>query len=309
MKPNILITDILIKDFVYEFKKKFNVDCLWSKKNIIDFNKYEAVVVTGGFNTNKKFLSKFKNLKIVSVFGVGYDGVDLKFCRKNKIDVTNTPKVLTNDVADLGLGLMIDLSRKINSGHNYILEKKWPDNPFNLTNSLTNKIVGVVGMGEIGKAFAIRAKSLSMKIVYYGPNNKRLNYKYYKNLEDMVGVIDIMVITCIGGNQTKNMINKNILKLMKPTSLIVNIARGSVINEIHLLEILKQKKIAGAALDVFENEPKINSKFLKLKNILLSPHNASGTFETRRNMAILSCNNIVNYLKTKKSKNSVYKNN
>ena len=309
MKPNILITDILIRDFVYKFKKKFNVDCLWLKKNKINFDKYEAIVVTGGFNSDKKFLSKFKNLKIVSVFGVGYDGVDLKFCRKNKIEVTNTPKVLTNDVADLGLGLMINLSRKINLGHNHILEKKWPDNPFNLTNTLTNKIVGVIGMGEIGQAFAKRAKSLSMKIVYYGPNRKKLNYRFYKNLEDMASVIDIMVITCIGGNQTKHIINKNILKLMKPSSLIINIARGSVINENHLLESLKQKQITGAALDVFKNEPKINSKFLKLKNILLSPHNASGTFDTRRNMAILSCNNIVNYLKTKKSKHSVYKNN
>ena len=309
MKSNILITDILIQDFVYEFKKKFNVDCMWLKKNKINFDKYEAIVVTGGYNSDKQFLSKFKNLKIVSVFGVGYDGVDLKFCRKNKIDITNTPKVLTNDVADLGLGLMIDLSRKINLGHKYILKNKWPNKPFNLTNSLTNKIVGIVGMGEIGQAFAKRAKSLSMKIVYYGPNNKKLKYKFYKNLSDMVSVIDIMVITCIGGNQTKHIINKNILKLMKPTSLIINIARGSVINENDLLKILKQKKIAGAALDVFKNEPKINSKFLKLKNILLSPHNASGTFETRRNMAILSCNNIVNYLKTKKSKNSVYKNN
>ena len=142
------------------------------KKNKINFDKYEAIVVTGGHRTNKQFLKKFKNLKIVSVFGVGYDGVDLDYCKKNRIEVTNTPKVLTNDVADLGLGLMINLSRKINLGHNYILQKKWSKNSFNLTNSLTNKIVGVVGMGEIGKAFARRAKSLSMEIVYNGPNKK-----------------------------------------------------------------------------------------------------------------------------------------
>lgn len=305
MKINILITDILIKEFRYEFKKKFNVDCLWIKKNKINFDKYEAIVVTGGHKTNKQFLKKFKNLKIVSVFGVGYDGVDLDYCKKNRIEVTNTPKVLTNDVADLGLGLMINLSRKINLGHNYILQKKWSKKSFNLTNSLTNKIVGVVGMGEIGKAFARRAKSLSMKIVYNGPSKKKLKYKFYEKLEDMVSVIDVMFISCLGGSKTKHIINSNIIKLMKPTSIIINISRGSVINENHLLDSLKKKIIAGAALDVFENEPNINSKFLNLKNVLLSPHNGSGTLETRKKMAIVSCKNIDLYLKTKKCKNSI----
>ena len=238
MKLNILITDILIKDFIPVYKKNFIVDCLWQLKSKIDFSKYQGIVVTGGFKTDKKFLKKFKNLKIVSVFGVGYDGVDMNYCKNNKIVITNTPKVLTNDVADLALGLMIALSRKINEAHNFILKKKWNKKPFDLTTSLTNKTVGIVGMGEIGKAFSKRVKSLSMKIVYYGPNNKNLNYKYFKNLKDMASLIDVMVITCIGGSETKHLINKNIFKLMKPSSILVNISRGSVINEIHLLEVL-----------------------------------------------------------------------
>ena len=306
MKYNILITDILIKDFVHVYKKDFSVDCLWKLESKIDFNKYQGIVVTGGFKTDKKFLKKFKNLKIVSVFGVGYDGVDLNYCKNNNIVITNTPKVLTDDVADLALGLMMSLSRRINEAHNFILKKKWSKKPFELTTSLTNKTVGIVGMGEIGKAFSKRVKSLSMKIVYFGPNKKNLKYKYFKNLKDMASVIDVMVITCIGGRKTKDLINKTILKLMKPSAIIVNVSRGSVINEVHLLDALNKNSIAGAALDVFEMEPKINNKFLKLKNVLLSPHNGSATFETRRNMAMLSCNNIVNYLKTKKSRNSVY---
>ncbi|GIR13889.1 MAG: hypothetical protein CM15mP24_1320 [Candidatus Pelagibacterales bacterium] len=159
MKYNILITDILIKDFVDVYKKDFSVDCLWKLKRKIDFNKYQGIVVTGGFKTDKKFLKKFKNLKIVSVFGVGYDGVDLNYCKNNKIVITNTPKVLTDDVADLALGLMMSLSRRINEAHNFILKKKWSKKPFELTTSLTNKTVGIVGMGEIGKAFSKRVKS------------------------------------------------------------------------------------------------------------------------------------------------------
>ena len=305
MKLNILITDILIKDFVPVYKKDFNVDCLWQLRNKIEFSKYEAIVVTGGFKTDKKFLTKFKNLKIVSVFGVGYDGVDLNYCKNNNIDITNTPKVLTNDVADLALGLMIALSRKINQAHDFILKKKWNNKPFDLTTSLNNKTVGIVGMGEIGKAFSKRVKSLSMKIVYYGPNNKNLNFKYFKNLKDMASLIDVMVITCIGGSETRHLINNSILKLMKPSSIIVNVSRGSVINEVHLLDALNKNFISGAALDVFRMEPKINSKFLKLNNVLLSPHNGSATFETRLRMAKISSQNILNYLYSKKLKNKV----
>ena len=305
MKCNILITDILIKDFVHVYKKDFSVDCLWKLESKIDFNKYQGIVVTGGFKTDKKFLKKFKNLKIVSVFGVGYDGVDLNYCKNNNIVITNTPKVLTDDVADLALGLMMSLSRRINEAHNFILKKKWSKKPFELTTSLTNKTVGIVGMGEIGKAFSKRVKSLSMKIVYFGPNKKDLKYKYFKNLKDMASVIDVMVITCIGGRKTKDLVNKTILKIMKPSAIIVNVSRGSVINEVHLLDALNKNSIAGAALDVFKMEPKINNKFLKLKNVLLSPHNGSATFETREKMANASSQNLLNLLYLKKLKNRV----
>ena len=305
MKYNILITDILIKDFVHVYKKDFSVDCLWKLESKIDFNKYQGIVVTGGFKTDKKFLKKFKNLKIVSVFGVGYDGVDLNYCKNNKIVITNTPKVLTDDVADLALGLMMSLSRRINEAHNFILKKKWTKKPFELTTSLTNKTVGIVGMGEIGKAFSKRVKSLSMKIVYFGPNKKNLKYKYFKNLKDMASVIDVMVVTCIGGSETKHLINKGILKLMKPSSIIINVSRGYVINEDHLLDALNKNSIGGAALDVFKMEPKINNKFLKLKNVLLSPHNGSATFETREKMANTSSQNLLNLLYLKILKNRV----
>mgnify|MGYP001223336552 FL=1 len=295
MKYNILITDILIKDFVYVFKNNFKVDCLWTLKKNVDFDQYEAIVVTGGFRTNKKFLKKFNQLKIVSVFGVGYDGVDLTYCKKNNITVTNTPKVLTEDVADLALGLLISLSRKIHESHNFVKQNKWIKKSFELTSSLSDKTVGIVGYGSIGKAFSKRAKSLSMNIIYTGPNKKNVKFKYYKSLEEMVKLTDYLVLTCIGGSKTRNLINNKIFNKMKKNAMIINVSRGSVINEKDLIKSLKNKVIAGAALDVFDNEPKINLKIRKQKNILLSPHNASATSETRLKMANLANKNIWNY--------------
>ena len=295
MKYNILITDILVKDFVYVFKNNFNVDCLWTLKKKFNFDKYEAIVVTGGFNTNKNFLKKFKQLKIVSVFGVGYDGVDLTYCKKNNITVTNTPKVLTEDVADLALGLLISLSRKIHESHNFVKQNKWIKKPFELTSSLSDKTVGIVGYGSIGKAFSKRAKSMSMNIIYTGPNKKNVKFKYYKSLEEMVKITDYLVLTCIGGSKTRNLINNKIFNKMKKNAMIINVSRGSVINEKDLIKSLKNKVIAGAALDVFDNEPNINLKIIRQKNVLLSPHNASATFETRLKMANLANKNIWNY--------------
>ena len=305
MKSNILITDKLLNDYTNIFKEKFSIDCLWKIKSNINYNKYIGIVVTGGFKTNKTFLSNFKNLKIVSVFGVGYDGVDIEYCKNNNIIVTNTPNVLTDDVADLALGLMITLSRKIVSGHEYIYQKKWIQKPFYLSQSLTNKTVGIVGMGEIGRAFSKRAESLLMNIVYHGPNKKKVKYKFYKNLKQMAQAIDIMVITCIGGKSTKNIINKEIISSLKKSSLIINVSRGSVIDEEYLLHALNKKIITGAALDVFDREPNINKKFFKLKNVILSPHNASGTIETRLKMAIMSRDNLFSFVKYSKGKNKV----
>ena len=200
---------------------------------------------------------------------------------------------------------MISLSRKIHDSHKFIIENKWIEKPFPLTISLSEKIVGIVGLGEIGKAFSKRAKSLSMKVVYTGPNIKRSKFRFYKNLNEMVKNVDYLVLTCIGGKSTKNLINRKILKNMKRTSMIINVSRGSVINQDDLIHSLENKKIAGAALDVFDNEPKINNKLKKLKNILLSPHNASATLETRKKMATLSKENIKDLLVKKRKKNFI----
>ncbi len=301
MKKKILITDKLIFDFKDIYSKKFSVDYFPEVKDKIEFSKYDAIVVTGGFNSSANFLKKFNNLKIVSVFGVGYDGVDINFCRKKNIVVTNTPDVLTNDVADLAISLMLGITRNIVESHNHILGNKWINKNAKLTDSLTNKIVGIVGMGKIGKAVAKRIKSFSMNVIYFGPNKKNLNLRYYNNLENMVKKVDYLIITCRGGKKTNNLINKKIIKALKSSAYLINVSRGSVVDEVELIRALKDNKIKGAGLDVFKNEPNIDKEFFELDNVILSPHHASGTRESRLSMAKLSNDNIYNFFHNKKT--------
>jgi len=155
-------------------------------------------------------------------------------------------------------------------------------------------------MGKIGKSFAKKAKAFYLDILYYGPNKKKINFKYYNDLKKIAKEVNFLVITCKGEDKTNGIINQSIINSLRKDAYIINISRGSVMDERALIKALQQKKIKGAAIDVFNNEPNINPKFKKLKNVILSPHHASGTKETRHEMAKLSNKNIFNFFKNKK---------
>ncbi len=298
MKKKILLSDTLLKDFVFVYKKFFIVDTLWSIKKI-KYSEYEGLVASGIFKIPPSFYNKLSNLKIISLFGVGFDKIDLKKCKDKNIKVANTPNVLTRDVADLAFTLLLSISRNLINAQHYVISKQWVNKgPMHLTDSVYKKKVGIVGLGQIGKEFAKKAQIFSMDINYYGPRKKNVKYKYFNNLKKMAKNVDYLVITCAGGEKTKKLIDEEILSVMKKNSYLVNVSRGQVIDEKALLKSLKNKKIKGAALDVYENEPNINPLFKKLKNVILHPHHGSGTFETRKMMAELSCLNLRNFFKT-----------
>ena len=300
MKRKILLADPLLEQYLPLYKKNFIVDTLWNNKKL-KLSEYEGLVVSGLFKIPSNLYDKLSNLKIISLFSVGFDNIDINKCKKKNIVLANTPKVLTNDVADLALTFLLSLSRNLYHAHNYIINNNWEKNgPIDLTASVYKKKVGIVGLGEIGRNFAKKVKSLSMEINYYGPNKKKISYKYFKDLKKMARYVDYLVITCIGGEKTNNLINNEILNQMKKTSYLINISRGSVIDEKALIDHLKNKKIKGAALDVFKNEPKINTQFKKLDNVILHPHNGSGTYETRKEMAELTIKNLKTFFSTGK---------
>lgn len=302
MKKKILLADKLLEEFVSIYSKYYSIDTLWNSDiRKIDYKKYDALVASGLFKISPSLIKKLSNIKVISLFAVGYDNVNLDDCKKKNITVTNTPDVLTTDVADLALTLLLSISRNIFEGHKYILDNNWiKKGPMELTDSVCLKKVGVVGLGKIGKEFAKKAEAFSMEVSYFGPRKKNIKYRYFNNLEKMVGSIDYLVITCTGGEKTHNLINAKILNKMKKSSYLINVSRGSVVDEKALLYALKNKKIKGAALDVFLNEPRINPLYKKLKNVILHPHHSSGTYETRKAMAQLSCLNLVNFFKSGK---------
>ena len=302
MKKKILLADNLLENYVDIYRKYFFVDTLWNT-NIkkINYSNYDGLVASGLFKIPLLYYEKLSNLKIISLFAVGFDNVNLKICKEKNILVANTPGVLTRDVADLALTFLLSISRNLFNGQKYVTSDLWRKNgPMQLTDSVYNKKIGIVGLGKIGKEFAKKAEVFSMEISYFGPRKKKVKYRYFNNLKKMSKYVDYLVITCSGGEKTKKLINKDILSQMKKNSYLINVSRGTVIDEMALLDFLKKKKIKGACLDVFENEPKINSMFKKLDNVILHPHHGSGTIETRKAMAELSCLNLVNYFKTGK---------
>ena len=258
------------------------------------FTKVTAFVGVGSTaKVDRKLLAMFPNVKMISIFGVGYDGIDVAAVQERGIRVTHTPDVLTDDVADLAMGLILSIGRRIPQSDKFVRNGDWVSEPFTMTHKVTGTRLGVVGLGRIGQAIAKRAAAFDMSIAYTGRRAKtNAPFRYYPTASELAANSDYLVVAVPGGDDTKNMINAQVLKALGPKGIVVNIARGSVIDQTALLQALKEKSIAGAGLDVFWDEPNIDPQFFKLQNVVLTPHNGSNTHETRRAMADLALANL-----------------
>jgi len=235
----------------------------------------------------------FPNVKMISIFGVGYDGIDVAAAQERGIQVSHTPDVLTDDVADLAMGLILSIGRRIPQSDKFVRNADWVSEPFTMTHKVTGTRLGVVGLGRIGQAIAKRAAAFDMTIAYTGRRAKtNAPFRYYPTASELAANSDYLVVAVPGGDDTKNMINAQVLKALGPKGIVINIARGSVVDQTALIQALKDKSIAGAGLDVFWDEPNIDPQFFKLQNVVLTPHNGSNTHETRRAMADLALANL-----------------
>jgi lactate dehydrogenase-like 2-hydroxyacid dehydrogenase len=251
-----------------------------------------GLVQGGGTVTPTTLLDALPALEIISVFGVGYDGVPTRYCRGRDIKVTNTPDVLTDDVADVAVALILMTSRGFIGANRFVREGHWMHGSPPLTSKLAGRSVGIVGLGRIGKAIAKRVEAMGMEVSYTGRKPQDVSYRYVPDLAALAVDADFLVIACPGGEATRRLVDARILAALGKEGTLINIARGSIVDEKALVDALANGTIRSAGLDVFEDEPHVPETLLAMDHVVLLPHVGSATRETRQAMADLCKANL-----------------
>lgn len=253
-----------------------------------------GVVTNGIVGTKGGLIKRLPNLEIIAVLGVGVDSVDLETAKAENVRVTNTPDVLTVGVAELAMAILLDVGRKITWNDRYLRDGRWPkegDPP--LSNSLSGRTLGVLGMGRIGQAIADRAKAFGMTIIYGGPNRKPdLPYDYHGDPVDLARAADVLMVACRGGAETAGLVNAEVIDAVGPEGWLINVSRGSVVDEPALIASLQAGRLGAAGLDVFAKEPEVPEALIAMENVVLQPHQGSACHETRDAMGNLVLENL-----------------
>ena len=308
MKPKILVSrkisdgaeEILKKDFDATLNLE---DKPYTYEELIKLsNEYDGLISTSFDKLDKNFFDSLNGkLKIIGHVGVGYDNIHTQSAKEKNIKVSNTPNVLNDAVAEITILLILASSRRIGEAYNLVKSNTWKDHRPDITklmvgNEITGKTLGIIGMGRIGQIVADRARAFKMKIVYYNrnklSNDLEKDATYYPDLKSMLPNCDYISLHTPATSETKNIINSEILKQFPKHSVFINTSRGSTWDDDALIEALQNKKIYGAGLDVFNNEPNLDKRYLELENCFVLPHVGSATHETRLAMSMLAVDNI-----------------
>jgi lactate dehydrogenase-like 2-hydroxyacid dehydrogenase len=305
-KPALLMTGEMMPLVMKGCEAAFEVHRYWEAPDREAFLRQIGpsieAICTGtftGVKTNDAMMGACPSLKIISNFGVGYDSVEVPAAARRGVVITNTPDVLTEEVADTTFGLLLNTVREFNRAEQWLRAGHWgTQGDYRLTPaSLRNRTVGIVGLGRIGKAIARRLEAFGVPIAYYGRNRQPdVSYRYYPDLVALAGAVDTLIVVTPGGPETQNLINSVVLSALGPRGILINISRGSVVDEAALIEALKKRTILAAGLDVFLNEPRPNPAFLELDNATLLPHVGSASQHTRDAMGQLVVDNLLAYL-------------
>ncbi len=251
-----------------------------------------GLVQGGGTVTPTELLEQLPKLEIISVFGVGYDGVPVAYCRTRGIKVTHTPDVLTDDVADVAVALILMTGRGFVRANRFVHAGEWKRRAPELTSKLAGRTVGILGLGRIGKAIAKRVDAMGMKVAYTGRRPQDVGWRYVADLEALAREVDFLVVACPGGGATRNLVDARVLEALGAKGTLINIARGSIVDEPALTRALADGTIKAAGLDVFADEPNVPDALLALDNAVLLPHVGSATHETRKAMGDLCKANL-----------------
>lgn len=252
-----------------------------------------AIATRGELGANAELIASLPKLELIACYGVGTDGIDLAACRARGIRVSNTPDVLNGDVADLAVGLTLALQRRIPAGDAFVRSGAWAQGPMPLATRVFGQRVGIAGFGRIGSTIARRLSGFEMELGYFSRTPKADSpHRHFASLPALADWCDVLIVILPGGEATRGIVNTEVLQALGPRGWLVNVSRGTTVDEGALLQALEQKTIAGAALDVFLNEPRIDPRFAALDNVVLHPHHGSGTEETRRAMGELVRRNL-----------------
>ena len=265
-----------------------------------------GIVARTSSPVSREVIAPLPGLEIISVFGVGYDKVDVSAAHERSIVVTNTPDVLTEDVADTAIAMLLCVSRGIPAGERFLRQGLWKPNvisgKFPLMRKVSGGRVGIIGLGRIGSAIARRAEGFGMAIAYSDLAPKAgVSYTYFGSTEELAANVDFLMVAAYGGPTTRGLVNARVLRALGPKGFLINVARGTIVDEPALVEALKAGFIRGAALDVFANEPSVPPELLTMDNVVLTPHLASGTEQTRKAMEDLVLANLEAHFAGKKA--------
>ena len=315
MKPKILVTRKLSDGAEEKLKKKFDVTFNLEDEPILNAdlikmaNEYDGFISTGFDKIGEEFFKDLNGkLKIIAQVGVGYDNISVKSAQSKKIKITNTPNVLNEAVAETTILLILAASRRIGEAYNLVRSGTWKDQKPDLTkfmigNSVTGKTLGIIGMGRIGRMAAKCAKAFGMKIIYYNRNKLSEDLedgaKYYLDIKSMMPECDFVSIHTPATSETKHILNSSTISLLPKHAVVINTSRGSTIDDNALIEALQNNKIYAAGLDVFNNEPNLDERYMQLDNCFVLPHVGSATHETRLAMSMMAVDNLCNYFDNK----------
>lgn len=256
-----------------------------------------VVVTSARHGCDAALIAALPKLQAIVSFGVGYDSIDLEAARARGIVVSNTPDVLNDCVADLAFGLLLDSARGIAHGDRFVRAGSWLQGAFPLTTRVSGKKLGILGLGRIGEKVARRAAGFDMEIAYHNRGPRAgAPWRFEADLLALADWADFLAITCVGGPQTEGLVSRAVIEALGPRGILVNVSRGSVVDEDALVEALRTGRLGGAGLDVFRDEPRVPQALLALDNVVLAPHMASGTHETRAAMAALVLENLAAFL-------------
>lgn len=290
-KPRVLIFAPVMDSLTEKLEQQFSIEKYFDHDDPQAFLAKKGqgivgVVTRGDVGINNAVLEYLTDLKVISVFGVGTDSIDLKYAADKNIQVEITEGVLTDDVADMALALLLATARNVCQADKFVREGQWLNGGFPLSTKISGKRLGIFGMGQIGQAIARRACGFDMSIAYASNHEKpELPYQFVADIKQLAEQVDVLVIAVSGGAQSAGIIDQSIFSALPDSALVINISRGSVINQSDLIHALQNKKIAGAGLDVFAEEPQVPHELIAMTNVVLQPHVGSATHETRQAMS------------------------